>query len=144
MRSDEAFCGYPEAVMLFGFVLLMTALLFIVALTLNLWLLISIPILWGLYLWFSEGIEWKGRTYGHGFMPRGSLSYSGEKYECHSCKHIQDQLDCRYGCLVNPVKFVHKDDWRGRYPCSMCWRSGAITKQDLYKGPVRWAEGERP
>lgn len=106
--------------------------------------LVFIPSIIILYLWFFEDIPWRGRYYGYCCDPGGNVVYSGEEYQCHSCKHIQDQLDCKYGCLVDPVKFAHKDDWRTRGPCADCMRSGALTEHDRYKGPVRWAEGERP
>lgn len=105
--------------------------------------LVLIPSILILYLWFFEGIPWRGRDYGYCCDPGGNVCYSGEEPQCWACKHIQGQLDCKYGCLVDPVKFVHKDDWRTRGPCADCMRSGAQTTQDRYKGPVRWAEGER-
>lgn len=102
-----------------------------------------VPSILILYLWFFEDIPWRGRYYGYHTQPGGSVAYSGEEPQCWACKHMKDQLDCKYGCLVDPVKFAHKDDWRTRGPCADCMRSGANTLQDRYKGPVRWAEGER-
>ena len=115
-----------------------------IALQFSLWLFALMPVLFFLYLWFFEGVPWRGRNYGYQMMPGKSLSYGGEKYECHSCKHIKSQLDCNYGSALIAEKYEHRDDWKNQFPCSLCWRSGAGTKQDLYKGPVRWAEGERP
>jgi len=141
---NSSFCGYPEMIMAFMFATTASFMLGLTALATNLWTLLGIPVIWVLYFWFFEGIEWKGRTYGHSFMLGGSLAYSGEEYDCHSCKHIQSQLDCKYGSLLTAEKLAHRNDWKEQYPCSSCWRSGASSEQDLYKGPVNWAEGERP
>ncbi len=140
----SSFCGQPEAVMEFTLFIWMEIIVVLVAFSFSLWFLALIPILFFLYLWFFEDIPWRGRFYGYQQMPGGGLAYGGEKYECHSCKYIQSQLDCNYGSALTTEKYEHRNDWKDRYPCSMCWRSGASTKQDLYKGPVRWTEGERP
>ena len=140
----SSFCSYPESVMVFMFVAIASFGLMFAALLFSFWLFATLPLLWVLYLWFGEGIPWGGRYYGYQQMPGGGLVYSGEEYDCRCCKHIQDQLDCKYGCLTTPEKFAHRNDWRQRYPCSLCWRSGASFDQDLYKGPVKWAQGERP
>ena len=143
--TDSNFCGYPEAQFAFMFFCLMPIIFLIMfAITGFFWLLALIPVVLVAYLWFFEDIPWRGRYYGYCMEPGGGLAYSGEEYACHSCKHIRDQLDCKYGCLTSAEKFEHRNDWKQRYPCSMCCRSGAFTTQDLYKGPVRWAEGERP
>jgi len=141
----QSFCGYPEMVLAFT-LLCVTPIIFLVtlAIAVSLWALALIPAVLFLYLWFFEGVPWRGRYYGYCMEPGGGLDYSGEEEECRCCKHIQDQLDCKYGCLTSAEKFAHKDDWKQRYPCSQCHRSGAETKQDLYRGPVRWAEGEKP
>lgn len=146
MAEDSNFCGTPVMYIAFQFFCLMpiTACLLWAILQWDARSLVFIPSVIILYLWFFEDIPWRGRYYGYGTMPGGNLVYSGEEYQCHSCKHIQNQLDCKYGCLVDPVKFAHKDDWRGMEPCIDCSRSGTITLQDRYKGPVRWAEGECP
>lgn len=143
--SNSNFCGYPESVLAFNFFCLTPIMaLIMLAITTSFWFLSFIPAALFLYFWFFEDIPWRGRYYGYNSMPGGGLVYSGEEYDCRCCKHIKDQLACRYGCLTTLEKFAHRNDWRQRYPCSMCWRSGASTEQDLYKGPVRWAEGERP
>jgi hypothetical protein len=135
----SSFCGYPEAQLAFFFFCLTPlAILLALVIAVSLWLALLALI------WFFEDIPWRGRYYGYRQMPGGGLVYSGEAYDCRCCKYIQDQLDCNYGSAVDAEKFKHKEDWRQRYPCSTCWRSGASTKQDLYKGPVKWAEGERP
>ena len=146
MNDHSDFCGYPEAVMAFQFFLVMpiVACLLLFVIWWDWRPLIAIPIVFILYLWFFEGVPWRGRSYGYQMMPGGSIDYGGEDYDCYACKHIQDQLDCQWGSAVDSEKFAHKDDWKTRYPCSICWRSGVDTKQDQYKGPVRWAEGETP
>jgi len=142
--QTSSFCSQPEAVLAFQFFFILPILGCIwFAITLWDWRPLSvIPILFITYLWFFEGIPWRGRSYGYCMMPGGSVDYAGEEDQCWACKHIQDQLDCKWGSAVDPVKFAHKDDWRKRGPCSECSRSGALTKQDRYKGPVRWADGE--
>jgi len=142
---SDSFCSYPGAVFAFTF-LCALPIIYLAALVVTVawWFALFIPSVLLAYLWFFEDIPWRGRHYGHQMMPGGSLSYGGEKYECHSCKHIKSQLDCNYGSALTAEKYEHRDDWKNQFPCSLCWRSGAGTKQDLYKGPVRWAEGERP
>lgn len=115
------------------------------AIVYSLWLLALVPVPFLIYLWFTEGVPWRGRVYGYQQMPEGGLVYSGEKSDCRCCNHIQAQLDYNYGiALLTESERLAREDWREHYPCSLCWRSGASTKQDFYKGPVRWAEGERP
>ena len=142
----NSFCSTPEAHLAFE-LFLVFPILFCMLWAVTSWSLLPltpVPSIFILYLWFFEGIPWRGRDYGYCCMPGGSLTYSGEQYDCYACKHIERQLDCTYGCLVDPIKFAHKDDWRNEQPCSDCWRSGAQTMNDRYKGPVRWEQGERP
>ena len=140
----SSFCGYPEAVFIFNLFIVGEVALILIALQVSLWLFLLMPVLFFLYLWFFEDIPWRGRYYSYHGIPGGGLVYSGEKYDCRCCKHIKSQFDCNYGSALTAEKYKHRDDWKNQYPCSLCWRSGASTKQDLYKGPVRWAHGERP
>src|SRR4030042_7063111 len=145
MNDQSNFCGTAVAYLEYQMLLVMpiAGCIIFALICWDMRPLVVIPSIIILYLWFFEDIPWRGRYYGYNCDPGGNVVYMGEEYQCYSCKHIQDQLDCKWGSAVDPVKAAHKDDWRERGPCADCMRSGALTEHDRYNGPVRWAEGER-